>query len=524
LEQLLLALEKTAGDGSIGNAGMLRRREDVNGNMVVGLTDARGKDGIEFIEGRRTNARSSARITSVSGLGGSADTDESGKAVLRSDAAVEEISTMLSRLTSNQVTSVDEYTLADLASLFTGAQTDQGKLNSFIQAIKAKAVSGDAMGMVGKQLVSIAKKDGSYEKMDEEKKNSLDELAAMTSRTIRSSSASADPSAEAASSASVVSSDSVPAASSPPPPAVASTTTSASGAPAIVPTPTPTPTPTHTSAPTPEEQGVYVGPENSEEDIINNNNAIYGILQREGDMDADNITEELLDRIRIQIDNTALERDIDGPDYNPYSDKKNVQDALPVAKQQIKEREELAEKTSMVSELQNIASIFEAQKTDGDSDATLTEILGVLKDEGGETKKAGAIDLSQLQTAMSKALAKQTQELSTALKSGGMNEDVEQADLLRIVRAMNAQHASGETGEESKDAPATLYDKLVVQEIKNLKSVLVRKTGSAVHTDSIQAVRKSLPTDDTQRKQALENEDELVKKYTEAEDKRTRRS
>jgi len=178
----------------------------------------------------------------------------------------------------------------------------------------------------------------------------------------------------------------------------------------------------------------------------------------------------------------------------------------------------------MVSELQNIASIFEAQKTDGDSDATLTEILGVLKDEGGETKKAGAIDLSQLQTAMSKALAKQTQELSTALKSGGMNEDVEQADLLRIVRAMNAQHASGETGEESKDAPATLYDKLVVQEIKNLKSVLVRKTGSAVHTDSIQAVRKSLPTDDTQRKQALENEDELVKKYTEAEDKRTRRS
>lgn len=134
LEQELLALNKSAGEGSVGNAGLLMREVSSDGKITVRLSN--GNTDRDHIQAKRTNAMSTARITSISGLGGSADRDTAGNVRVDSEQSKEVISDMVSRLTGNNLTQVDEFTIQDLASI--AKNSDETKLLEMFQRIKAK--------------------------------------------------------------------------------------------------------------------------------------------------------------------------------------------------------------------------------------------------------------------------------------------------------------------------------------------------------------------------------------------------
>ncbi|MFA5062309.1 MAG: type IV secretion system protein [Patescibacteria group bacterium] len=118
LEQLRLSLDKAAGQGVFSVAGLLQDTLQADGSITTGLTDAGSAGGKEHIQRRRTAARSSAKITSISaGLEGAVDKNEDRKAIVESDESIKIVADLLAPLTSTRLDQVDEYVKTDLGDI-----------------------------------------------------------------------------------------------------------------------------------------------------------------------------------------------------------------------------------------------------------------------------------------------------------------------------------------------------------------------------------------------------------------------
>ncbi|MEK7166423.1 MAG: hypothetical protein AAB874_06470, partial [Patescibacteria group bacterium] len=125
LEQSRLASETCAGQGSAWMGGLLRTKVGSDGRKTTDLTDVDDKadgEGLKYIASKRTNAVSGSKLTSLAGgVSGLVDRSADGKAVVKSSASVEMLSKVLSPLTGNMLSNVDEFVKQDLATIFTNS-------------------------------------------------------------------------------------------------------------------------------------------------------------------------------------------------------------------------------------------------------------------------------------------------------------------------------------------------------------------------------------------------------------------
>lgn len=120
LENIRKNAEVAAGQGSIGLAGLMRT-EIVNGERQTRLTDLERDK--EYISQRRTGALAGSKVTSLAGGFGASMDRVNGKTQIKSKDALEYFVKMISPVTSNQMTNIDEFTKGDLAAVFQNSDT-----------------------------------------------------------------------------------------------------------------------------------------------------------------------------------------------------------------------------------------------------------------------------------------------------------------------------------------------------------------------------------------------------------------
>ncbi len=146
LEGLLSILNKSAGEGAIGNAGLIIR--DVNkstGEVSFRLANiddqqvgaAVAKENLDHIKGRRGNALASSKATSVSGFSDSVDSNAEGDAILASAEAVQNAANIFKSLTANNLEKVDQtFTIGDLSSIL--ENSNDSRVKEFLDALQQK--------------------------------------------------------------------------------------------------------------------------------------------------------------------------------------------------------------------------------------------------------------------------------------------------------------------------------------------------------------------------------------------------
>ncbi len=159
---LYIESEKAAGEGALALAGMMQiERNEVTGDPEVQLTDLKGKKAkstdpekvkkaveaaVKHVVGRRTNALSGNRINNLVGFSGSVDKNGMGRAVVDTVAAKDILVKLVSPLTGNQLTSVNEFSKLDMASVFDNSE-NADQLNNLIGDLTAQSV--DIRGATG---------------------------------------------------------------------------------------------------------------------------------------------------------------------------------------------------------------------------------------------------------------------------------------------------------------------------------------------------------------------------------------
>ncbi len=486
LTQFLEVYDQSAGDGALRNAGLLRQRRNDAGEDVVELTDASTKDGRDHIEGRRESGRDAISIATTSGIGGSADSDENGAAILSSRTAVDEISAIVSKLTSNRVSGVKQYTLADLASMFTASSSSAAHIGALVAKLKTDAVDGDAMAQLGKLIKAKAESTGAYQKLGqtEEGKAKIAHLDSLMKMKKTKSGKTGDDDVEQPTP--VVSADKAAE-----PQAGAATGDAAAEGASVV-----------------KDPGV-----------VSQLEGIAAILKSRGVEDA---SPQVLDRVREMIHAKNVDM---GEDH--FQDADAIAEAHEAVQQEIDDEE--SEMGAMLSELQSIRAAIEDDASNTGVQDLLEQIKGVIGEEGDDDsgKKKGSIEMKELQKIFNKALQAQTEQLGRELKKTGVAEPVDQADLMRIARAQNRQEVDGSTeSSSSEETTKNLYDKMVVKEIGEVRSAIVsqKKTNQQpifADINIINEVRKALPADEAGRNAVLQDLEEVRKRYNEAANRGT---
>ena len=165
LEQSRLAMENAGGQGSVWLSGLLRTKIDADGRKRTELTDVDDTtkgEGLEYIAGRRVNATSGSKLTSLAGgVSGLVDRTASGKAIVKSPASVDMLSKVLTPLTGNMLTNVDEYVKQDLAAIF--ANSEQGALAALIDKVKVGASDKKAISKLLTDVLSSRMEEATSE-------------------------------------------------------------------------------------------------------------------------------------------------------------------------------------------------------------------------------------------------------------------------------------------------------------------------------------------------------------------------
>lgn len=169
-EQLRLALDKGAGVGVFSVAGLLKNKLDSKtGGITTGVTESTDS---KYIEGRRENARTTAKITTISaGLGGAVDIDINNNSVIESDEAVGTVASLLGSLTSTRLDSVDEFVKSSLAGIIEHS-TDKS-LEKLEGKLKAEGATRDRGAVATLLQIALGK---TTDKIKKENKELIEKL------------------------------------------------------------------------------------------------------------------------------------------------------------------------------------------------------------------------------------------------------------------------------------------------------------------------------------------------------------
>ena len=157
--QIRLESEKAAGQGALSLAGLFSVETLPDGQLKTVLTKD-DSDGLSYVKGRRDNALSGSKITTLAGFGGSVDKNTNGKYVVKSDESKNIVVKMVAPVTNNITSSIDEYVKADFAEIL---DNSGGKTQELVDELVKSAK--DSRGLA--QMLQFA-----YERMtDANQKN-----------------------------------------------------------------------------------------------------------------------------------------------------------------------------------------------------------------------------------------------------------------------------------------------------------------------------------------------------------------
>jgi hypothetical protein len=136
LEQAMMGLDKSAGQGAIGNAGLLAR-EYKDGKKKIRLTYSDPQkitDDEGHIKGRRMSGLSGSKITNLAGFSQGVDSDAGGNAIVNSEDSLKIATQLIAPLTANNSDKVDSFTIETYASIL--EHSDDTKVADLLQRMQ----------------------------------------------------------------------------------------------------------------------------------------------------------------------------------------------------------------------------------------------------------------------------------------------------------------------------------------------------------------------------------------------------